>query len=224
MLGKRREGISLKLGTLFDIAPDQEIQSLISAETIRQRISKGLMHLGHSRYLEKLKKEDKKKDKLRSAIINSTTSSDGVPDAPRADCSVVNGLSGSCKRLTKGATHGTKPLGLGQKRHFSLIRDKEYPGFCLSLAYPGFHFRRTLQQHSHHVISSGGFSSIHRIDILSSNRTVYPRSAPQLAKRIVPRYTKKARVCTSRSPIRLLGVLSLVASSGCLVGLHALGC
>ena len=173
----------MKLGTLFDIAPDQEIQSLISAKTIRQMISKGLMHLGHSRCLEELKKEDEK-DKLSSTIINSTTSSNSVPDAPRAGCSVVNGLPGSCKRLTKGATHGTKPLGLGQKRHFSLIRDKEYPGFCLSLAYPGFHFRRTLHQHSHHVISSGGFSNILWIDILSSTQTMYPRSAPQLAKGI----------------------------------------
>ena len=105
----------LKLGTLFDIDPDQEIQSLISAKTIRQMISEGLIYLGHSRCLKKLKEEDVK-DKLSSAIINSTTSSDGVPDTPRADCSVVNGLSGSCKKLTKGATHGTKPLGLGQKR------------------------------------------------------------------------------------------------------------
>ena len=189
-------------------------------------ISKDLIHLGHSRCLKKLKEEDKK-GKLSSATISSTTSSDGVPDAPRADCSVVNGLSRSCKRLTKGATYGTTPLVLGQKRHFSSIRDKGYSGVCLSLAYPGFHFRRTLHQDSHHVISSGGFSNIHWIDIPSSYQTMYPRSAPQLAKGIthqaVPGYTREARVCISCSPIRLLGVISLVASSGCLGGLHALG-
>lgn len=228
MPGKRRQGISLKLSTLFDIAPDQEIQSFISAKTIRQTISKSLTELGYSRFQTQWIEQEYRPN---PNIINITTPSDGVPDFPPPGSSAVKSPSSSYKRLTKGTTHGTKHQVLGQKRHFSLTRDKTHPSFCLD--YLKLHIRRSVPQLSqeveHQIIHSGGLSNMHQIGILSSYQTMYQRSAPQLIKGITHHAVlgcmkKFNRVCASRNHIRLLGVLSLVVSSGCLGGLHALGC
>lgn len=154
-----------------------------------------------------------------------------MPDSPPPGSSAVKSPSSSCKRLTKRATHGTKHQVLGQKRNFSLTRDKRHSSFCLD--YLRLHIRRSVPQLSqeveHQIIHSGGFSNIHQIGILSSYQTMYRSSAPQLIKGITHQAVldcmkKFYRVCASRNHIRLLGVLSLVVSSGCLGGLHALGC
>lgn len=232
MLGKKIEGIMLKLSTLFDIAPDQEMESLISAEKIKQKILRGLIHLGHSRYERKLK-EYLRKNKKNPACINNTTPSNSASDPTPLSPSLINSPLGSSKRLTRGTADGMKHQAFGQKRHFSLSRDKTNREGFLSLGYPGLHIWRIVHQLSqggaHQVTPSGGFSTMHQIGILSTDRTIYQRSSPQLVKRTtlqaVPGYGLRCSVrlthlaikkfvcvcpprnCPSRNFVRLLGIL-----------------
>lgn len=237
MLDKSNQGITLKLSTLFDVAPDKEIQSSISVEAIRQSISESLIPLGHSRCFDKVEKHLKNKQE-NPDFNDDTTSSNVVSDTSRSGLSIMNSQPSLCTRLNKGTRCGMKHQAFGPKRHFSLSRDKTHRD-VLCLGYPGLHLWRTIhqlsQEDAHQVFPSGGFSALHQIHIPSSHRSIDQRSGPQLVKRTphwtVPGYAlgynvrltdqaikKVVLICPPRNPVRLLGVLSMVVSFGNLGG------
>lgn len=231
MLGKKSEGITLKLSTLFDIAPDQEMESFISAERIKQQMLRGLIHLGHFRYEEKLIAYWRKNKKNLACI--DTTPSNSASDPTPLSPSLVNSPLGPNKRLTRGTADGMKHQAFGQKRHFSLSRDKTNREVFLSPGYPGLHIWRIVHQLSqegaHQVTPPGGFSTMHQIGILSTDRTISQRSPPQLVKgttlQALPGYRLRCRVrlthqaikkfvcvcpprnCPPLNSVRLLGIL-----------------
>lgn len=237
MLDKSNQGITLKLSTLFDVAPDKETQSFISVETIRQSISESLVPLGHSRCFDKVENHLKNKHE-NPDFNNDTTSSNVVSDTSPSGLSIVDSQPSPCKRLKNGTRCGTKHQAFGPKRHFSLSRDKTRRD-VLRLGYPGLHLWRIIhqlsQEDAHQIFPSGGFSALHQIRIPSSYRSIDQRSGPQLVKRTphwaVPGYTlgynvrltdqaikKVVRICSPRNPVSLLGVLSKVVSFGNLGG------
>lgn len=222
------KGIELKLSTLFDVAPDKEFKSIISAEAIRKRISRGLIQFGLFRCREKLLKHLKAK---KYPDFNQTTSSNITPDTLSPGCSVTNSPVSPCKRLNGGTTHCTKHQTFVPKRHFGFARRVTDQDMILRLGYPELHiWRRTSAlPESTGLTSPGGFSFMIQIGISSYYRSIYRRSAPQLAKRIIHqaipgfplgynvRLTHQAvekviRICLPRNPVRLLGIVSLVVS------------
>lgn len=237
MLDKSNQGITLKLSTLFDVAPDEEFQSFISVEAIRQSISESLIPLGHYRCVDKVKGHLKSKQK-NPDFNNDTTSSNVVSDTSRSGLSIMDSQPVPGKRLNKGARSGTKHQAFGPKRHFSLSRDKTHRDF-LRLGYPGLHLWQTIhqlsQEDAHQDFPSGGFRALHQIRIPSSYRRIAQRSGPQLVKRTphwaVPDYAlgynvrlidqaikKVVFTCSPHNPVRLLGFLSMVVSFGNLGG------
>lgn len=143
MLGKKEQGITIKLSKLFDIAPDQEFQSFISAETIKECISQGLTELGIDRCIDESEKSLKnKKDNPNS--VDDNTVSNASPDPPLPGSSVLNSLSVPCDKLTQRTSYGTKHQTFGQKRHFSLSQDCKHQD--LNSGYPGLRIGHRFSQ------------------------------------------------------------------------------
>lgn len=143
MLDNQNQGITLKLSTLFNIAPDQEVQPFVPASFIKQMILEGLTSLDHFRCIKKLQEH------LEKETNNSPQGSTVIKSPPSP-----------CKSLTRG-TYVTRHLAFGQKRNFSFLL-----GCNVRLTHQGI--------------------------------------------------KKVASACRPRNPVRLLGMLSLVVSSGCL--------
>lgn len=222
------KGIELKSSTLLDVAPDKEFQSIISVEAIRKRISRGLIQFGLFRCRKKLLKQLKSK---KNPDFNQTTSSNVTPDTSSPGCSVTNSPVSPCKRLNGGATHGTKHQAFFPKRQFGFARRVTDQDMFLRLGYPGLHIWRhtSALPESTGLPSPGGFSFMSQIGISSYYRSIYRRTAPQLAKRIIhqaiPGYPlgynvrlthqaikKVVRICSPCNPVRLFGIVSLVVS------------
>lgn len=125
-----------------------------------------------------------RKTKTNPDVFKTTLSNAAIDPSPPGS-SVIKSPSNPCKELDRGTSYGTKHQAFGQKRHFSSTRDKNHRDDCLNLGYSGLRICQTIHQLSqaYTVVPSGGFSTKHQIGILSSYRTIYQRSPPQLVKR-----------------------------------------
>lgn len=235
MLDKSNQGITLKLSRLFDdVAPEKDIHSFISAEAMRQGISKSLIPLGHSRCFDTVENNLKSMQKNRD--FNDTTSSNVVRDNSPLGLSVMNSPPSPCKMLNKGTNYGmTKHRGFCSNRHFSFsTRDKSHCDVFLILIYPGLHIWRIIHQFSQEGARQGfptGRSSIIRqTPTPTPYRSTAQRGAPQLAKRTLHRAVpvsalrctvgladqvikKVARIRSPSNPIRFLGVYPWLSHS-----------
>lgn len=146
----------------------------------------------------------------------------------------ISSPSGPYKRLTRGTAYSTKHQAFGQKLHFSSTRNKTHRDVCLSLGYPGMHrtsafpgectwgypirrIQHYIRSASYHPIglsTTGLHLSSSREPQIRLSRVILGRNA-----RLTHQTTKKVVwVWASRNPIRLLGILSLLVSSGSLGG------
>lgn len=227
------EGITLKLSTLFDITPDKEIKTLISAKAIREQISTGLIAFGVHRCKDRLRKIAIAKEE--SDLKRRSTSSNITPDTSYPGLSIANSPPSYGIRSNRRSPYSTKLQIFGPKRHFSTSRDDIYQDIFLRQGHPRLHIWRTLHQLSQEVyyqgFSLGRFRIIHQMGVPSSSHwSVDQKSVSQLVNGIthlgVPGYVfgynvklthqaikKAVRICSPRSPV---GVLSRAVSLGIL--------